>query len=684
MFTSLKNVLLKKESEDTELIQAPEKEIQKLINLEENEKQEIIQLQKQIKKTQIIEQCKIGTTIKSNNEEILINIKYKPLNQKLLLKINNNKSKKISKIRNEIKILNSLSYHPNIIQLITKTEAMAPKEIIEIEDHETKKLMCFYKKYPKNLKKYLSEKGNSLSIIHLTEICLSICNALLFLEKNKILHRNLKLSNILVDSNEKIILSGFGYAKKLDSNFCCSFNENEKKIINENYECNEIKSKTNQKSINFSKQFSFELGCLIHEILFTKHPFKEYTTQNNPKRIKLKQQNEISLKFLPIIDRLIDLDPNKRISLSEAIFEIQCPFASKYTISYFRQENNLYDCYYNLALCYKNGTNVQKNPNEVVRLYTIASEHGHAQSQNNLGLCYYNGNQILKQDYFEAVRLFTLAADQGFAPAQYNLANCYKEGKGVDKKNIHEAIRLYKLSADQGYARAQNNLGNCYKNGQGVEKDENEAFRLYKLSSDQGYLKAFNNLGLCYHYGTGVDKNISEAFRLYQIAANGGIVEAQFNLGNCYFYGEGVTKLSFSARYYYKLAADKGHSKPQTNLANLCKNDDMSKAFDLYQKASNSDFRAQFALGLCYFNGDHVEQSYDEAIKLFKLAAEQNYTEAYVKLAECYEKGIGVDIDISIAIEYYQLATDKGNKEAKTRLKQLRLMRSSLTKSAKK
>ena len=50
---------------------------------------------------------------------------------------------------------------------------------------------------------------------------------------------------------------------------------------------------------------------------------------------------------------------------------------------------------------------------------------------------------------------------------------------------------------------------------------------------------------------------------------------------------------------------------------------------------------AQFALGMAYYNGDGMPQSYGEAFKWLSLAAEQGHAEAQHNLAVMYEKGQG-------------------------------------------
>jgi TPR repeat protein len=105
-------------------------------------------------------------------------------------------------------------------------------------------------------------------------------------------------------------------------------------------------------------------------------------------------------------------------------------------------------------------------------------------AQYSLGLCYQNGTGV-DQDHTEAVRLYRLAADQGHALAQRNLGGCYDTGTGVDQDHA-EAVRLYRLAADQGDSDAQFNLGRCFENGTGVDQDHAEAVRLYRLAADQG------------------------------------------------------------------------------------------------------------------------------------------------------------------------------------------------------
>ena len=47
---------------------------------------------------------------------------------------------------------------------------------------------------------------------------------------------------------------------------------------------------------------------------------------------------------------------------------------------------------------------------------------------------------------------------------------------------------------------------------------------------------------------------------------------------------------------------------------------------------------AQYDLGVCYYNGQGVEQDRDNAVKLWNMAAEQGYEEAVDALRELIKK----------------------------------------------
>ena len=367
----------------------------------------------------------------------------------------------------------------------------------------------------------------------------------------------------------------------------------------------------------------------------------------------------------------------------------------------------------NLGYCYDKGLGVIEDKIEAVEWYKKAAEQGNASAQINLGVCYKCGKGIAK-DEKEAVKWYRKAADQGHANAQFKLASCYKEGKGV-LKNDNEAIKWYTKAAEQGNDAANlslingmnieierivrlKNLGDYYSD---VDKDKlnwclkvakqgylkaqvclgwyydvkfnySEAVKWYTLAMKQGDLSAYNKLVFYYEYGnSGVEKNIYEAIRLCREAAKKGSIEAQDKLAKFYKEGKGVVKNYDEAINWYTKAAKQKGRKLSEVLLNCYKYD--SNSIDWIIKVAEIDeyVEVQYHLARMYEQGYRVEKSYEEAVKWYKKAIENNSIEALISLALLYERGNGVNQSYEEAVKLYSSAANLGNYEAKCNLAKL-------------
>jgi TPR repeat protein/serine/threonine protein kinase len=81
-----------------------------------------------------------------------------------------------------------------------------------------------------------------------------------------------------------------------------------------------------------------------------------------------------------------------------------------------------------------------------------------------------------------------------------------------------------------------------------------------------------------------------------------------------------------------------------------------------------SDPRAQFDLGLKYFNGDGVTQSDTEALRWWRLAAEQGDAWAQSHLGLMYVEGRGVGQSDTEAVRWLSLAAQQGDTKARSNL----------------
>jgi uncharacterized protein len=79
--------------------------------------------------------------------------------------------------------------------------------------------------------------------------------------------------------------------------------------------------------------------------------------------------------------------------------------------------------------------------------------------------------------------------------------------------------------------------------------------------------------------------------------------------------------------------------------------------------AEQGNAKAQYLLGLFYFDGQGVAQSYTEAAKWFRRAAEQGNDEAQFELAGAYFFGFGVPQDYIEAHKWANLAVSRGAEE---------------------
>lgn len=93
------------------------------------------------------------------------------------------------------------------------------------------------------------------------------------------------------------------------------------------------------------------------------------------------------------------------------------------------------------------------------------------------------------------------------------------------------------------------------------------------------------------------------------------------------------------------------------------------EAIKWYRKAAEQGFaQAQCNLGLMYKSGTSVTQSSEEAIKWFRKAAEQDNAQAQCNLGLIYKDGTGIAQSSEEAIKWYRKAAEQGYAEAQFRL----------------
>lgn len=342
----------------------------------------------------------------------------------------------------------------------------------------------------------------------------------------------------------------------------------------------------------------------------------------------------------------------------------------------------------NIGVCYdQGGMGVAQDLNQAFLWYNKAAVQNYALAQYNMGCCYMYGRGV-GMDYKKAVEWFRKSADNDCPNAQYNLGVCYMNGQGLPQ-NHTLALYWYKKAAENNFPLALYNVGLYYYNGYGVEKSYESAVAYFQKAADLGYVGAYNNLGVCYKSGNGVPQNLTKAFELYQIAADKGDAVAQDNLGACYSMGWGTQQDYTKAIYWLEKSIAGGYQQAKEHLANVMaaqrtqESKSVNKTQNVAQQtASNTpkveasryeknieaarkgDIAAQNAIGMCYYNGDGVEQDYKKAAEWFWKTAEQGNASGQYNMGYLYDTGKGVEQDFTQALYWYAKAASQGHKNA--------------------
>ena len=150
-----------------------------------------------------------------------------------------------------------------------------------------------------------------------------------------------------------------------------------------------------------------------------------------------------------------------------------------------------------------------------VKQFAAAANLGHAEAQNQLGLCFAEGKGV-KRDDAEAIKWFKKAAEQGIAESQYMLGCAYYSGRGDLPLDLEEAVKWLKKAAKQDNTDAQNIL----------DSTKNEVIKSFGKAK-KGDPDAMFELGVAFYNGDGVIENKSEAGKWLQKAATKGNADAK-------------------------------------------------------------------------------------------------------------------------------------------------------------
>ncbi len=250
--------------------------------------------------------------------------------------------------KDEWQLLESLGFHENIAQLLYRFTFKPPLSLLKsitdvslldnvapINEHtqqrEPRSCSFLGLEYfsEGTLQSYLSKvrQSGQWSVSRLLEICYDIAKGVKFLFDQRIVHRDMKLDNLLVTRSGVVALCDFGLALQLpDQQMIARLSISDAKGGNINHLAPEVrraKANDNQEvEIPYKFQPSWELGVLFFEISFDSFPFDNIDKLIPPDVRNQAQQHPSGMtfpeEFLDLIQRCLCVDqPSSRPTVKE-------------------------------------------------------------------------------------------------------------------------------------------------------------------------------------------------------------------------------------------------------------------------------------------------------------------------------------------------------------------------------
>lgn len=372
-----------------------------------------------------------------------------------------------------------------------------------------------------------------------------------------------------------------------------------------------------------------------------------------------------------------------------------------------------------VALYFEQGRTVDKNLQKAADLYDSACSSGlekscrqynklarkgfESSSKKELenGINYYNN-----KDFKSASEIFINLADKKYAGANFYLGEMYQNGYGLEQ-NYSKAIEYYAKAITTNKEKTISHLIDIYNKlnqsnqldslsnkdkivlfeALAENKDPEMQFKLAKIYSDGKMIEKNYALSKKWYKEACKNKNKIACYRADVISESQGLYDGDIIFLDIYKGENALSSKDYETakKIFTRLATENNSSSAKFKLALMYKDklginlndEDLSyeeadkKAFLLLEEVVNGpdSYEKEFAMNLLgdfYFSGIGIQQNYDKAIELYKMAAQKQYGgHVSFKLGNIYEEGIAVKRDSKEALYWYEMAVNNGKKEAK-------------------
>uniref|UniRef100_A0A182MRM6 Serine/threonine-protein kinase PLK4 n=1 Tax=Anopheles culicifacies TaxID=139723 RepID=A0A182MRM6_9DIPT len=230
-----------------------------------------------------------------------------------------------NRVRQEVAIHSKLK-HPSILELYTFFEDFDYVYLVlELAENG-------------ELQQYLRERNKPFSEYEAALIFKKVVDGLLYLHTQKILHRDISLSNVLITKEMSIKIADFGLATEL-----MQLDEKHHTLCGTpNYISPEVASRAS----HGLPADVWGLGCMLYTLLVGRPPFDTDGVKSTLVRVVMSDYNlpaHLSSDVSDLIHRLLKKNPSERIKLKEVLSH---PFLSRYHLgSKMYVSNNVHQNY---------------------------------------------------------------------------------------------------------------------------------------------------------------------------------------------------------------------------------------------------------------------------------------------------------------------------------------------------
>ncbi|MGJ8697780.1 MAG: SEL1-like repeat protein [Verrucomicrobiaceae bacterium] len=277
-------------------------------------------------------------------------------------------------------------------------------------------------------------------------------------------------------------------------------------------------------------------------------------------------------------------------------------------------------------------------------------------------------------DFDETRIWWEKAVDKGDQPAILTLAHLLDGDLGFpEKRDPAGALKLYLKAADLGDGRAMAIAGSRLLNGGEDIRDEKKGKELLAKAITNKQLDAYLVLG---DYEENVTKDDSAAFAQYLKGAEAGQGQCMLKVASFILEGRAdQEKNPKEALAWFKKAGEAGQVLGHVQAAKILLNGEGLQIVEGYTHlvaaAESGLVDMQNELGLLYLSGRLGVRDLTAAASWFQRSAAGKYPAGAFNLATLYEQGMGVPQSFDQAGRLYTLAANAGHPQSTSALGRL-------------